>query len=317
MSRISRALTVVVVLALGVGGPAASEEVCRNLWDSLIAEVQIAVSFKSGVLNTEETFRHLEPRISGSEADLEGRAWETTLEGGRHIGTYCLDLGDIEEIALVPTAFDFWLGPRRIPLRLAELPSLAAPILVRGSKTDTERANVVRIPGVIELEPQSDPNWVEIELAELVRLANGQVALHLKAFHRGQLRAPDIPISLYATNSGAVRCASGSAPISGAIRVKQFNGSWIGSSTNISFGIDEQRPVSVEVGACDELDLRMSLGALPALNGGGELLVSFAFANVLTGPGAGLPFWEVFHQGGSISLSGDRIWPKRIGLSVP
>lgn len=319
MSRLFGAVTFATMLVLATAGNSATRDVCDNSWDHLIVEVTIAVGFENDLLNTEEMFSKLQPRVTHA-SQRHGWPWNThsgRVMDGRHVGTYCIDLGSFEDITFVPADFLFWLGPRSIPFKLGELASLAEPILARGSDTSTSGANVIRVTQTIELDSQSDPDWVAIEVAELVRLADGKITLNLRAHNQGQLRSTDVPVELYATNAGAIRCAAAVQPTSGSIRLRQVDGLWVGTSTEIAFGDEQTREVSIENGACGELDLQMSLGSLPAMNERESLLVSFVFADVVTGPGAGLPFWDVFHEGGSIRMKGEGTWPKSVRLDVP
>lgn len=312
-----KAVSLAFLTLCWVNSPATAQETCTNSWDRLIVEIQIAARFENVALNSLELFDQIQPRISTtSERSWPRYAQTPSLDNGWFVATYCISLGEITSDLEVPETLAFWLGPRRILLQLPELPPLVQPILERGSDRSNETANVVRLPNIIEIDPQRDPDWVSLELSELVTLANGQTALNLRLFNLGTLRVPSMPMSLYATNSWS-RCESLPSVRRGTIRLKNVQGNWVGTSTDIAFGDEQNRSVEITVGPCGELDVEMSLGAVPPMNGGEELLVSFVFEDVITGPGAGSAFWDVFKAGGTISASGSTIWPQTVSLNLP
>lgn len=76
MSRLFGAVTFATMLVLATAGNSATRDVCDNSWDHLIVEVTIAVGFENDLLNTEEMFSKLQPRVTHA-SQRHGWPWNT------------------------------------------------------------------------------------------------------------------------------------------------------------------------------------------------------------------------------------------------
>lgn len=168
---------------------------------------------------------------------------------------------------------------------------------------------VLREPGIIELEPAADPDWVSIERLELVTLSDDSRALRVKFFNYGTTRTQPASLKLGASE-GQCPLASIGDVVRVQVSFREVDGDLEAIVDDLEYGDEQVVEVETRRNACGYLGVYFELATLPGLPPGEALSLSFTF-----GPVEGKRFWDKFKLR-EIWIDNDAFWPPFAGIYV-
>lgn len=221
---------------------------------------------------------------------------------------HCLPLDTLARLERAPQSITVTFGPREQELGLVGLQKeLDAARDALAANPD--HSVVLREPQVIEIDPASDPDWVSIDRAQLVKLSDGRRALRLKFHNNGATRTQPASLRVLASE-GVCNLASAGSVVGVNVRFRMTDGTLEALVNDPEYGDEQVAEIASSTDACGNLSMRFELVTIPALPPGDDLSLNFIFDAV-----DGTPFWEQFTSFG-MSFENDSFWPPYTYIDV-
>lgn len=287
--------------------------VCESREGSAMLEVTTGYRFADAAFNQRNFLLSLnssaESWDDGTKRHLSyGLPGWPVVEEGTLYTRHCVYLGRLESLERAPQSVTVTFGPKKTSLSLLGLQGqldMARDALAR----QPEHSVVLREPGIIDLDPAANPDWVSIERLELVTLSDGSRALRIKFFNYGTTRTQPASLELGASEGSCMAASIGDV-VRVKVRFREVDGDLEALVNDLEYGDEQVAEIETREDACGHLSVGFDLATLPALPPGEALSLNFTFDKV-----DGQPFWEKFKLGG-ISIDNDTFWPPSVGIYV-
>ncbi|MDQ0423553.1 hypothetical protein J2045_004605 [Peteryoungia aggregata LMG 23059] len=229
-------------------------------------------------------------------------------ENGALYTRHCLLLDALERLDRAPQSITVTFGPRELELTLIglqkELDAARAALAANPG-----HSVVLREPQVIEIDPATDPDWVSIDRAQLVKLSDGRRALRLKLHNNGKTRTQPASLQLAAAEDGCMLASIGEI-VHVNVRFRMAGGGLEALVNDPEYGDEQVADIATTTDACGYLSMRFQLATIPSMPPGEALSLNFIFDAV-----DDQPFWEQFKYV-RMSFENDSFWPPHTYIDV-